>query len=397
MSRAPIVTLRPAVPADRLALWRWRNDPETRRASFNQAEIPLEDHTRWFEESLARPDRRIYVVQAAGVDAGSVRLDLSGDEATANINLDPEWRGRGIGARALRALCREAFESLGLARLTARVKADNSASRVAFERAGFQVINEGDPLILARPARLRVVAAIQARMGSTRLPGKVLRPLAGRPMIAWLVERLRAAREPATVAIATSVESRDDAIAAFAGEAGVACVRGSETDLVSRLLDMAAQMGADTLVRVTADCPFVDPGVIDRLVRVWREDGGEADLVVNHTPPSYPHGLDAEVLPVATLRRLDAEVADPYYREWFPFWWRAHPDRYRVLNVPCVRDLSHHRWTVDYAEDLVFAERVFRTLVPSLGPAFSMDAVLDFLGSNPEVAEINAMHVHGRR
>lgn len=243
----------------------------------------------------------------------------------------------------------------------------------------------------------RVVAVIQARMGSRRLPGKVLRPVAGRPMIAWLVERLRAAQEPTAVVIATSVEARDDAISAFAGEAGVPCIRGSETDLVSRLLRTAVETEADALVRVTADCPFVDPGVVGRLVRVWREDGGRADLVVNNDPPSYPHGLDVEVLPVVTLRRLDAEITDGHYREWFPLWWRAHRDRFLVLNVPCHRDLSRHRWTVDYPEDLAFADRVFAALVPALGAAFSMEGVLDFLRANPDVLEINAMHVQGPR
>lgn len=150
---APIVMLRPAVPADRLPLWQWRNDPETRRASFNQAEIPLEDHTRWFEEGLASADRRIYIVQADGVDAGVIRLDLNNDEATVNINLAPEWRRKGIGILALRALCHEAFGRLGLKRLTAEVKADNTASRIAFERGGFVVNVPGDPLKLTIEAR----------------------------------------------------------------------------------------------------------------------------------------------------------------------------------------------------------------------------------------------------
>lgn len=398
MTQRPVVTLRPALPADRLALWRWRNDPETRRASFNQAEVPLEDHTRWFDESLARPDRRIYIVLADGADAGMVRLDLTGGEATVNVNLAPERRGQGIGTRALRALCREAFEPLGLERLAAWVKADNVAARRAFERAGFRPTGGGDPLTFVRPPRLRVVAAIQARMGSQRLPGKVLQPLAGRPMIAWLVERLRAATEPAAVVVATSVESRDDAIAAFAGGVAVPCVRGSETDLVSRLLRAAEATGADALVRVTADCPFVDPAVVDRLVRVWREDDGGADLVVNNHPPSYPHGLDAEVLPLGTLRRLDAEITDAHHREWFPHWWqRANPGVLEVLNVPCDQDLSHHRWTVDYPEDLAFADRVFRALVPLVEAAFSMHDVLRFLETHPDVVEINAMHVHGGR
>jgi len=161
MTAPPIVTLRRAIAEDRLALWKWRNDPETRRASFNQAEISLEEHSRWLEESLARPDRRIYIVQADGVDAGAMRLDLAAGEAMVNINLAPEWRGRGIGSRALRALCREAFGPLGLGRLTARVKADNAASRAAFEQAGFAVTGHGDPLVLA-------VAASEARLDLAR-------------------------------------------------------------------------------------------------------------------------------------------------------------------------------------------------------------------------------------
>ena len=240
----------------------------------------------------------------------------------------------------------------------------------------------------------RVVAVVQARLGSQRLPGKVLRDLAGRPMIAWLVDRLRAAHEPSAVVVATSTERRDDAIAVFCAEHSVPCVRGSETDLVSRLYLAAATTEAAAIVRVTADCPFVDPVVVDGLVRYWRRHADRVDIVANNDPPSYPHGLDAEVLPAATLARLDAEIADPYHREWCPLYWRAHRDRYRIDNVPYAGNLIHHRWTVDYAEDLAFADRVFRALAPSRGPAFLMNDVLEFLAANPNVAAINAAWAH---
>lgn len=175
MTPPPILTLRPAVAADSPSLWRWRNDPETRRASFNQTEIPLEDHSRWFEKSLARHDCRIYIVQADGADAGMVRLDLSGEEATVNIAVAPEWRGRGVGTEALRAIRREAFGRLGLRRLIAQVKGDNPASRAAFERAGFLVTAPGDPvnLVIEAPAarlRLSRSAALLERVRE-RIPG----------------------------------------------------------------------------------------------------------------------------------------------------------------------------------------------------------------------------------
>ena len=155
---APRVTLRPATPADGEALWRWRNDPETRRASFEQGEVPREAHARWFAEALARGDRRIWIVEADGAAAGMVRLDLAEGEATVSINLAPEWRGRGVGPEALSLLAREAFEGLRLTRITALVKAGNPASRAAFERAGFSVSRDADPVVLVRARGAGVTA-----------------------------------------------------------------------------------------------------------------------------------------------------------------------------------------------------------------------------------------------
>lgn len=392
MSVGSPLTLRPATRGDGQALWRWRNDRETRRASFDEREIPLEEHLRWLDATLVRPDRRLYVIVAGGNDAGTVRLDLGGDEATVNIAVAPEWRGGGIGRAALRTLCREAF-SLGVGRLTARVKPGNAASRAAFEAAGFAVAEEGEVIVLARPTRARVVAAIQARMGSTRLPGKVLRLIAGRPMIGWMAERLRRCREVDEVVISTTLEARDTPVAEFAAAMGVPCVRGSEQDLIERLLRTAHAHRADALVRLTGDCPFVEPVVVDALVRAFRSEP-RVDFVTNNAPPSFPHGLDAEVLPTATLEHLDQTVRDAYHREWIPLYVKAHSDDLRIINVAGVEDLSFHRWTVDYSEDLEFAERVFAALGRD-NPGFSMRDALEFVARHPEVAAINARHAHG--
>lgn len=239
--------------------------------------------------------------------------------------------------------------------------------------------------------RVRVVAAIQTRMGSTRLPGKVLRPLAGQPMLGWIVARLRACQEVDQVVVSTTVEPRDGAIVEYAQQIQAPSVRGSEQDLIQRLLLTASEFTADALVRITADCPFVDPLVVDELVRVFRAEEREVDFISNNDPPSFPHGLDAEIIPTPTLKRLDAEVRDPYYREWIPLYIRAHRDRFRIRNVSHVKDLSHHRWTVDYPEDLEFACRVFEAL-GSRVPVFSVDEAVQFLRVHPEIVEINAMH-----
>ena len=388
MKRVPVVTLRQANQADRVALWRWRNDPDARRSSIDEREIPFDAHARWFEESLARADRKIFIVLADGVDAGMVRLDIEDRDATVSIIIAPEWRSRGLGRRALGSLSREAFGSLALARLDAVVKRENVASRLAFERAGFTVDDAGAPVLRAFKTRLRVVAAVQARMGSTRLPGKVLLPIAGRPAIQRIAERLAVCRELDGVVVSTSVEDRDDAIADLAARLRLPCTRGSETDLVERLGRTAVQAGADCLVRVTADCPLVDPGVVDRVVEVWRRSAGRLDYVSNVFPPTFPDGLDVEALSRAVLERLDEEVADPFFRESLTGYIREHASLFDIANVAHTEDLSSLRWTVDYREDLDFVEAVYERL-GSHGGMFGMGDILRLLERSPELRDLN--------
>ena len=147
----PMVTLRPAAAADCELVWAWRNDPESRRSSFDEREIPLAEHRAWFETTLGRTDRRLYVVLAAGCAAGVVRLDRGAGKAAVSINIAPGFRGRGLAASALRVLGEEAFADADVQWLVAEVKAENVASRNAFLRAGFRLESAGDVLTLVRP------------------------------------------------------------------------------------------------------------------------------------------------------------------------------------------------------------------------------------------------------
>jgi spore coat polysaccharide biosynthesis protein SpsF len=389
MKRVPVVMLRSADRADCATLWRWRNDPATRQASLDEREIPFDAHTRWLEESLARADRRIFIVQADGVAAGMARLDIHDQEATVSINIAPEWRRGGLGSRALRRLSQEAFGSLGLHRLVAVVKRDNAASRIAFGRAGFTVVDEGAATFGLCKTRLRVVAAIQARMGSTRLPGKALLPIAGRPTIQRIAERLAPCREVDGIVVSTSVEGRDHAIADLAARLAVPCIRGSERDLIERLGRTANDTGADALVRITADCPLVDAGVVDRIVEVWRRSAGRLDYVSNVFPRrTFPDGLDVELLSRALLERLDEEVTDPVFRELLTAYIWRHSAGFEIDSVEHEDDLSALRWTVDYAEDLAFVQAVYERLGGD-GGAFRLSDVLSLLERSPELGDLN--------
>lgn len=213
----PPVSLRPVTAADRLTLWRWRNDPATRRASFDRRAIPLAEHTRWLERSLQLRERRLGIVVAGGADVGTVRLDVEGRSATVSIALAPEARGRGLGVAALRALAAEAFGPLGLATLRARVRPDNRASLAAFRRAGYAVRarkRQAVDLVLAAPGRR--LALIPARAGSKRFPGKNLAVFDGRPLLARAVDVARESSLFARVVVSTE----DAEIARVAEEAG---------------------------------------------------------------------------------------------------------------------------------------------------------------------------------
>ena len=147
---SPSVRLRPANAADCQRAWQWRNDPETRAASFESAEIPWDTHRRWFADTLLREDRRLFIVEVNGTPAGTTRLDIVGAEATVSIHLACEWRGRGVGTRAVTALADRAFGVLGVSRLLASVKPDNHASLAAFAHAGFTRVESGSVVVLER-------------------------------------------------------------------------------------------------------------------------------------------------------------------------------------------------------------------------------------------------------
>ncbi len=147
------VELRPAVREDCRRIWLWRNDPETRRASFDSSPIPFETHEAWFQATLGSRDRRLYVILVGGFESGVVRLDVTGQEAEVSIHLAAEWRSRGVGPAALRTVADLAFQTLGLERLLASIKPDNRASLAAFRKAGFALAGEGEVLRLSRVRR----------------------------------------------------------------------------------------------------------------------------------------------------------------------------------------------------------------------------------------------------
>ena len=227
---------------------------------------------------------------------------------------------------------------------------------------------------------------VQARMTSTRLPGKVLLPLAGEPMLTRLVERLRRVQRADGIVIATTTNATDDPIAALCAQLGVPCHRGSEHDVLSRYADAARLHGADVVVRITSDCPLIDPALIDQVIATHEE--GSSDYVSNMLPPTWPYGMAVEVFSAAALAQAHAEATQAAEREHvtpFIYW---HPERYRLRNVASPVNLSQHRWTVDTPEDYELVSRLFDHLMPT-HPHFTQADVLALLDHYPDWIAIN--------
>lgn len=205
-----------------------------------------------------------------------------------------------------------------------------------------------------------IVAVLQARMSSTRLPGKVLADIHGEPMLARQVARLRRCTTLDALVLATSTDPSDDVLEALAASLGLPCVRGSLDDVLSRYLLAAEHFPADAIVRLTADCPLASPRVIDHVVRDWIAD--PVDYVSNTLTRTYPDGLDVEVVTPDALRAVHP-VADAYEREHVTAGVYHRPEQFTLRNVAQDVDLSDWRWTVDTPEDLEFVRAMYGLLL----------------------------------
>lgn len=242
---------------------------------------------------------------------------------------------------------------------------------------------------------MTIAVVVQARTGSTRLPGKVLLPLAGAPLLTRMLERVRAARTPFALIVATTTAVDDDPVEALCREQNVDCYRGHPTDLLDRHYRAAAIAGAGAVVKIPSDCPLIDPAVIDRVLQRFCDLSPNVDFVSNLHPATYPDGNDVEVMRMDALEAAWREAQRDYEREHTtPFLWER-PERFRTANVEWETGLDYsmsHRWTIDYPEDYGFISRVYDQLWTPARPVFTLADVLALLEREPALAALNARY-----
>ena len=236
---------------------------------------------------------------------------------------------------------------------------------------------------------MKTIIIVQARMTSTRLPGKVLMEVRGKSLLEYQIERLRQVRLADELVIATTTNDTDQPIVELCERLGAAYYRGSEEDVLSRYYEAATQSGADVVVRVTSDCPLIDPGVMDEVIALYINNRDKYDYVSNTLERTYPRGLDTEVFSMAALEKAYNEAREQPEREHVTLFIYRRPEQFPLANSSSATDYSYHRWTVDTPEDFALIKRIFMGLYP-VNSRFTWLEVLDLLKEHPEWIEINA-------
>lgn len=236
----------------------------------------------------------------------------------------------------------------------------------------------------------RIVSTIEARMSSSRLPGKVLMKILGRPVLELLVERLRRVSGVQEVVIATTVNKADDAICEFAKDRKIAFYRGSEEDVLERVLQAAKHYKADLIMEMTGDCPLLDPAESQKVVDFFMKNRSRYDYVSNILKRTYPRGLDTQIFPVSVLDEVARKTSDPADRENVSLYIYEHPKEYRCGNVEAPAEVKNPdlRLTLDTREDFELIKTIFERLYPN-NPNFSIGDVMKLLRDHPEFAEVN--------
>lgn len=235
---------------------------------------------------------------------------------------------------------------------------------------------------------MRKLAIVQARMNSTRLPGKVLERIKGKPLLAYQLERVLRSRLIDRIVVATTWHPIDNAVVSLCHSMGIAVYRGSETDVLDRYEQTAQTYQADVIIRLTGDCPLIDPEVIDLIVQHFLDNYSRFDYVSNTIKRSYPRGMDTEVFKREALRRAHQEARGNEEREHVTPYIYRHPELFQIANVTCEHDISHHRWTVDTGKDLQLICRILESLYYEK-PDFSLQHILALLERHPDWMKLN--------
>ncbi len=236
---------------------------------------------------------------------------------------------------------------------------------------------------------MRKLIIAQARMTSTRLPGKVMKIVCGKPLLEHFINRLKRVKSADQIVIATTINDIDNQIVDLCKKLDISYYRGSEEDVLGRYYEAAVEYGGDIIIRITSDCPVIDPEVVDYLINFYTNNIEKYDYVSNTLKRTYPLGMDSEIISFDTLKEAHFNAYDPFDREHVSPFIKMRPQQFRLYNILYKADMSRYRWTLDTPEDLELISKIFDALFYQ-NPSISLKDMLDQMERMPEWETINA-------
>jgi spore coat polysaccharide biosynthesis protein SpsF (cytidylyltransferase family) len=245
---------------------------------------------------------------------------------------------------------------------------------------------------------MKTVAIIQARMGSTRLPGKVLMPVMGRPLLQWMLDRIATCKDVDEIIVATTTNDRDEVIAKFTESLGYRVFRGSEDDVLDRYYHAASLVHCDAVIRITADCPLLDPNILGKMINDFEMN--KLDFLSNSEPlpSSWPDGMDVSIVRFSALMTAWRNAIKPSEREHVTFHFWNNQQIYKCMRIDHNPDLAKYRLTIDYIEDYEVLKAVIEHFASHSIEAFgrvSVGEIIDFLNNNPAIFNLNQKYTRG--
>jgi len=234
----------------------------------------------------------------------------------------------------------------------------------------------------------KIIAVIQARMSSTRLPDKVLADIEGKPLIWHIFNRLQKISSISEVVISTTNKSTDKPLIEFAKKENIAYFAGSENDIIDRIYKTGEKFSCDVLVKINADCPLIDIKLIENGINLFISSKNKPDLVTNCVEETFPEGMQYSIFNFSIIKKIWLTLKESFWREYFYRFMLENKNDFSIINIKNEQDLSKLRWTVDYQEDLEFVKKIYNKLYTK-NQFFGMNEIINVLKENPEIAKIN--------
>lgn len=393
----------------------WKNQERILKNSRDRRVLTMEDQQKWFQRISRSETDDMYIVVRNGLPIGVCGLGrINKQDRTAEITYylgiqtNPAIDVM-VGVEVYIFLKRKGFKEYNLNRLYGEAFEFNEggiklAYHCGFKKEGIRrqsVFWDGkywDGIMVGLLAEeywmqeaksMKIVIIVQARMGSTRLPGKVMKKVMGKTLLEYLLERLQRVEKANDICVATTTKLQEQPILDVCFQMSVKTFRGSEEDVLERYFLAAQKLNADVVVRVTSDCPLIDPREVDKLIGYYLKHSDQYDYISNGLEPSYPIGMGAEIFSFEALKKAyENAESEPEREHVTPYIYR-HPEWFRLGNVAYENDHKDHRWTVDTPEDLQLVSKIIESLYP-VKPEFSIEDILNLFRKNPEWKEINS-------